>query len=536
MGELDGLKLLRALEHGVGAKTGAAFFPHLVRALARILNASCAFASEINTGSYEAQVLAYWHEGVFREPFTYGLSGTPCECVLDNEIVAFPRNIQTMFPKERDWLGKLGAQSFLAIPLCDENVRVRGHLAVLDVRERDWSEVDYEIIRIFSTRAGAELERRAYEQQLENSNSACQRSNATLRREVAARLETEEQLARAKEAAEAASQAKSTFLAHMSHELRTPLNGVLGYAQLLERDSTLTPEQVESVRVITRSGEHLLMLINDLLDLAKIEAGRLDLHARSFELPQLLKHVVDVTGVRASQAGIGFEYQFSPAVPDLLLGDERAIRQILLNLLGNAVKFTEHGGVVFRVAAERIKDDRCRIRFAIEDTGPGISPADLQRIFEPFERSTRTTHIEGTGLGLAITRRLVDAMGGTLEVSSELGKGSLFSVILDLEQGQSSADIPRSKENAAAPQPDLTRSGAGLAQHSVDPQVASDLYDLAMKGDVKELLARTETAAAADAANAATYLELQRLARNFDMKGVRQALRRSNALGFDSES
>ncbi len=526
MGESDGLNLLRALDQGVAAKTGAAFFPHLVRALARILNASCAFASEINTGSYEAHVLAIWHNGEFEEPFSYNLSGTPCECVLDNEIVAFPRDISTLFPKERDWFAELGAQSFLAIPLCDESTRVCGHLAVLDVKERDWTDADHEILRIFSIRAGAELERRQYEQRLESSNAQLQRSNALLRREVAARLETEEQLARAKEAAESASQAKSTFLAHMSHELRTPLNGVLGYAQLLERDAKLTAEQLESVRVITRSGEHLLTLINDLLDLAKIEAGRLDLHERSFELSQVLKHVADVAAVRATQAGISFDFQFAPGLPSVLIGDERAIRQILLNLLANAVKFTERGGVVFRVSAERAAEDVCRIRFEIEDTGPGISAEDLQRIFEPFERSIRTTHVEGTGLGLSITKRLVSAMGGVLEVKSELGKGSVFKVVLDLQREQNLAQDPTSAEAAIAVP--VKASTPGLQQHFVDPEFASELYDLAMKGDVKELLARTQSAAACDPRAASTYEEIQRLARNFDMKGVRQALRRSN--------
>ena len=525
MGEYDGLKLLRALDQGVAAKTGAAFFPHLVRALARVLNASCAFASEINTGTYEVHVLAYWHDGEFKETFTYGLSGTPCECVLDNEIVAFPRNIQALFPGDRTWFAELGAQSYLAIPLCDENAQVCGHLAVLDVRERDWSEVDYGIIRIFSIRAGAELERRQYENRLETSNSQLQRANAMCRREVTVRLEAEEQLARAKTAAEAANQAKSTFLAHMSHELRTPLNGILGYAQLLEHDSTLTSEQVEKARVITHSGEHLLTLINDLLDLAKIEAGRLDLQARRFELPHLLKHVADITAVSAEQAGIGFECQLGSDLPALLFGDERAIRQVLLNLLGNAVKFTERGTVSFRVGTENMSENACRIRFEIEDTGPGIASADLQRIFEPFERSSTTTHVEGTGLGLSITKRLVHAMRGTLDVTSQVGKGSLFRITLDLQHEQDAADAARSVDGSSALTASTDEPMFALEQVHLDPRVASELYDLAMKGDVKELLARTEQAAAVDPAAAPGYLEIQRLARNFDMKGVRQALR-----------
>src|SRR5215470_4063877 len=150
MAELEALKLLRALDEGVAAKTGTPFFEHLVSSLATALGATSAFASEIDTESYQARALAYWHNGALGQVFEYSLSGTPCECVLDKQIVAFPRNIQEMFPKDRDWFVSIGAHSFLAIPLCDEQAHVRGHLAVLDSRERDWNEVDCEILRIFS--------------------------------------------------------------------------------------------------------------------------------------------------------------------------------------------------------------------------------------------------------------------------------------------------------------------------------------------------------------------------------------------------
>src|SRR4029079_9090408 len=200
----------------------------------------------------------------------------------------------------------------------------------------------------------------------------------------------EEQLARAKvvaeeaqPAAEAASHAKSNFLAHMSHELRTPLNGILGYAQLLKRDGTLSGAQLENLGVVERSGEHLLMLINDLLDLAKIEAGRLDISASLFDLPQLIKHAADIASVRAHQSGLAFGYSVAEDVPTQVRGDERAIRQVLFNLLGNAVKFTERGRVEFRVSVASASANAMRVRFEIEDTGTGIAPENLQRIFEP---------------------------------------------------------------------------------------------------------------------------------------------------------
>ena len=722
MPELEALKLLRRLDEGVAAKTGASFFPHLVSSLAQTLNATCAFVSDISHATYQAHVLAYWSNGSFREPFEYSLSGTPCECVLDNQIVAFSRNITEMFPKDRAWFASLKAQSFLAIPLCTEDGKVRGHLAVLDSRERDWGEVDFEILKIFSVRAGAELERRDYEKRLESANAALQKANAqlrrevthrieaeeqlasseaktehvaelirvinsgitsntgseffreltrslaaaldahtvfvaqidavtyeadilamwsggsygplgrfnlsatpcevildgqiaafprrvadlfpasrqilesrgiqsylaipitdelgtvvghiavqdrrerewnetefgilrlfanraaaelkrrdheknlenanlqlqkanaALRREVATRLDMEDQLARAKKAAEAASTAKSNFLAHMSHELRTPLNGILGYAQLLKRDGTLGEHQLESVDVIERSGEHLLTLINDLLDLAKIEAGRLDLHTSLFDLPQLVKHVADIAAVRAVQADIGFSYKTEPGLPMQVRGDERALRQVLLNLLGNAVKFTRQGSVTFQVTARSVSSDRCEMCFVIADTGPGIEADNLQRIFEPFERISADSKVEGTGLGLPIAKRLVNAMEGQLEVTSTPGRGSTFVVTLQLEVvGQAHTSVA----DAAEP---LTSESPPLHEIPVSTEWASQLLDLAMQGDIKELVARAELAKDSDVTGAPVYREIQRLARKFDFKGIRRVLQDATRL------
>jgi signal transduction histidine kinase len=344
-----------------------------------------------------------------------------------------------------------------------------------------------------------------------------------LRREVARRLEMEEQLARAKrmaeeaqKIAEAASNAKSNFLAHMSHELRTPLNGILGYTQILKRDASLNAAQIENLAIVERSGEHLLMLINDLLDLAKIEAGRLDISAMLFDLPQLVKHASDVAAVRAAQAGIEFRCRVGREVPRQVRGDERAIRQVLFNLLGNAVKFTPRGHVELRISAAPVGAETCRVRFEIEDTGSGIAADDLQRIFEPFDRGRADAKVEGTGLGLSITQRLVNAMGGTLSVASTPGQGSVFAVEIDL-----GVEAQSVRSAAAADAHDMN----GVR---VDGVLATELYDLAMKGDVTELLSRAESAAQRDVQGAPLYEEVRRLARQYDMKGVRRVLQRAN--------
>ncbi|KYF69618.1 hybrid sensor histidine kinase/response regulator [Sorangium cellulosum] len=240
------------------------------------------------------------------------------------------------------------------------------------------------------------------------------------------------ELKAAKDAADAANQAKTTFLASMSHELRTPLNGILGYAQLLQRSPRLAPEDRSSVDVVRRSGEHLLTLIDDVLDLARIEAGRMDLAPGDVHLPSLARAVAELCKVRAAQKGLAFEHEVAEGTPGWVRVDERRLTQVLLNLLGNAIKFTREGRVSFRVMARDAGAGGGAL-FRVEDTGPGIAPADVARIFEPFEQAgDERARLEGAGLGLAISRRIVDQMGGRIDVESAPGEGSTFTVALDL--------------------------------------------------------------------------------------------------------
>ncbi len=255
------------------------------------------------------------------------------------------------------------------------------------------------------------------------------------------------ELIAAKEAADAANRAKSVFLANMSHELRTPLNAVLGFSRVMKSAPDTTERQWEHLSIITRSGEHLLNLINNILDMSKIEAGRAELEQEDVDLHQMMHEMQSLMYVRANEKGLDFIVEQSPELPRYITTDQGKLRQVLINLIGNAIKYTQKGVVLLRAAAiDREAPGRARVRFEIEDSGPGVPPEDRERIFLPFvQLEGRPPGEAGSGLGLAISKQYVELMGGTIGVESEPGSGSRFRFEVPV-------DIPAMREVPTVPQ------------------------------------------------------------------------------------
>ena len=387
---------LRQMVEGTASTTGRAFFKSCVRHLAEVLGMRYALITEHHPGPEpRLRALASWSDGHFWELGDYPLADNPCTAVIERaQAVVFPEGLRRLYPNSA-LLEQFPAESYEGLPLIASDARVIGHLAVLDDRPLADDRGRSSILKIFADRAAAELERQR----------------------------TLERLRDAKERADAANRAKGRFLANMSHELRTPLNGILGYAQVLKRDPSLGEKQREGLRVIERSGEHLLDLINDVLDLSKVEAQKVEIQPVVFSLPLFLDEIARAFTVRAADKGLEFRSELHPRLPRTVQGDERRLRQVLFNLLDNAIKFTSSGHITF--AVQPLPDS---ILFEVADTGCGIPRSMQSRLFQPFAQvgHNREGEIKGTGLGLAISKKMVELLGGELAVESDRDLGSRF--------------------------------------------------------------------------------------------------------------
>lgn len=419
-------------------RTGDSYFRFYAKAFCQSLQMDYAIIARLKEdGAHlKAETITFYNtKAGFLPNMDYELTDTPCWLPYKNPVPThIPQGLQQAFPKDLD-LVKMGAVSYLGLPILDENSKAIGHLALLSSSPtKKPTYLEEMFLKIFAARSNAEFQRSDIESQLHS----------------------------ALEKAEDANQSKTRFLANMSHEFRSPLNAILGYSQLLDKNSNLGDNEHQQVASIARNGRHLLSLINDILDMSRIELDHITPHPHSFTLSRLHEDIETMFRPETLTTESELLFEISEDLPQTIFADEDKLRQILTNLMSNAIKYGDGSQIQYR--AEKKKSDPNStelLAFTVFNTGPSISDEDKLRLFLPFERGTKQslTPIDGTGLGLSIARSFAHAMDGELVVDNQSTTGTSFILTIPLVEGTIAA---RNNNAPIARKEKLTPTGTVL--------------------------------------------------------------------------
>ena len=394
------------------------FFKSLANYLAVTLDMDYICIDSLEQECLSAQTVAIYFDGRYEENMAYALKDTPCGSVVGKTICSFPKGVRHLFPNDQI-LQDMAAEGYIGTTLFSTTGQPIGLIAMVSRKPMEKVKLAESLLKLVSIRAASELERRQYEKEI----------------------------IKAKEEAEASNVSKSRFLANMSHEIRTPMSGIIGMINAV-LSTELTDQQQEFLSLAKNASGVLLMVVNDILDYSKIDAERMKLEKSTFNINKLINEVVDLFNVSARQKGLSISANINGDIPPDLIGDHMRIRQVLSNLIGNAVKFTDKGSVTISLRKLSSFDNKVTLQFDIEDTGIGIPEENMDKLFKSFSQldNSTTRQFGGTGLGLAISKKLIEMMEGSIWVTSRTGIGSTFSctAVFEIAEGSSvSAALPK---------------------------------------------------------------------------------------------